>query len=344
MLTGTSLSAQAATYCITQGDVSALGAALADASINGETDVIELQAGHYSVPANFLLSYIPTAADQAGSLVIEGGYGPNFGNDCGTAPVVPDATATTLEGGLWRMRLADNDATITLRGLTLQSAFSADAIHPTIEIGADPNSIGDIRIENVVFNDNSSLVVPAIYLMAGKGRVSVENSLFASTVGLGPSSPIKIGSSGSVAFCTTIVNSTFAATASSAPALQVSSPNCETVVANDIFWNNPQGGSLVFDAPDHAYLFSDNIADATEAIGTNFDGITSLDPAFEADFSLRDGSPMRNRGNPGGGAFGISSFDVVGQPRVYDLLPDIGAYEIQDVVFAYDFDIDFDPN
>ncbi|HJT97774.1 MAG TPA: hypothetical protein VJ696_05610 [Rhodanobacteraceae bacterium] len=337
-------STYAATYCIKTGDVGALSAAMLTASSNGGSDTIKLQAGYYSVPMNFLLSYSPTAADQGGDLLIAGGYGPTIGDDCGLAPTVADASVTILEGGRWRTLLSSAGGSITLNALTLQSTFTSDPAHAAIELGAEANANGSIVVDNVMFIDNSSLASSAISVMADIGSVSVRNSLFASTVALGNASPVRIGSLRNGSFCALIVNSTFAATAAAAPALQVSTPDCPAVVANDIFWNNAPGGGVVFDAPDNAYLFSNDIEASAEAAGTHVTDLYSVDPQFNPDFSLSDLSALRDKGNEGTAVFSPGTFDVVGQPRIYHgELPDIGAFEIQDVIFAFDFDPGRDP-
>src|ERR1700754_4123298 len=77
--------ARAATFCITAGDIAGLQSTLATASSNGEDDVIELQAGQYSMPSNFLLHYDASPTEHH-DLTIQGGYGDNLGNPCGTPP------------------------------------------------------------------------------------------------------------------------------------------------------------------------------------------------------------------------------------------------------------------
>lgn len=334
----------AATFCITSGDVAGLSTAMLTASSNGVSDTIRLQAGFYAVPANFLLAYSPSGADQGGDLSIEGGYGPTIGDDCGLAPTVADASVTVLEGGRWRSQLSSAGGSLSMNSMTLQSTYGTDPAHASIEFGAEPGATGDILIDNVMFIDNSSLNSAVISLMADAGAVSVRNALFASTIALGSSSPIRIGSLRNGSFCTMIVNSTFASTAASAPALQVSAMNCPAVIANDILWDNPQGGDLVVDAPLNAFLFSMDIERTDQASGTHVTDLYSVDPQLKADFSLADLSPLRDKGNPGTLVFAPGDFDVVGNPRTYHgILPDIGAFEIQDVIFAYDFDPGHDP-
>ena len=336
--------ASAATYCITAGDVGGLSAAMLSASSNGESDIIKLQAGYYAVPPNFLLSYSPTAADQGGDLTIAGGYAEFFPDNCGITPVAPDASVTIVEGGRWRTQLSSTGGSITLNAMTLQSTYGTDPTHASIELGAESGATGNITVDNMMFVDNGSLVSAAISLMTDSGAVSVRNSLFAATTVLGTTSAVQIGSLRNGSFCALIVNSTFASTAATEPALQVSTANCPAVLANDILWNNPQGGDVVFDAPSNAYLSSNDIEHAADAGGTHVTDLYSVDPQFRPDYSLSDLSALRDKGNAGTGLFSPGAFDVVGNPRVYfGVLPDIGAFEIQDVIFAFDFDPGHDP-
>jgi hypothetical protein len=63
---------------------------------------------------------------------------------------------------------------------------------------------------------------------------------------------------------------------------------------------------------------------------------------FNPDFSLQALSPLRDKGSLGGGAAAFSPglFDVAGQTRVYPAgLPDIGAFENNDVIFINDFEL-----
>ncbi len=65
----------------------------------------------------------------------------------------------------------------------------------------------------------------------------------------------------------------------------------------------------------------------------------SIDPLFNVDYSLSDFSPLRDKGSAGAPFFSPGDFDVEGQPRIYHSEHvDIGAFEVQDVIFAHDFD------
>ena len=328
----------ATSTCISDGDIAGLQAALSTAASNGDDDVIQLQIGHYSMPSGFVLDF-PSA--EAHSLTIEGGYSPNFGNDCGTPPASPDARLTVLDRGLWRLHLAAGAPSITLRGLTLQNTSSADPMHAPIEIDADAAADGVIAVENTMLIGNSSVNTSAIYFSAGHGAISVQNSLLASNVALAAINPIRFRSLRNGSLCVSIVNSTFAANVSAQPSVYVLNPGCIALAANDIFWGNSTS-DVVFANLASTYLLSDDLSAIGDAAGTQAFDVVSVDPMFNADFSIQGFSPLRDKGNPGGGAalFSPGPFDVAGQVRDYPAgLPDIGAFEIADLIFLDDFDL-----
>jgi hypothetical protein len=326
------------TTCIPDGDIAGLQAALSAAASNGDDDLIQLQIGHYSMPSAFVLDF-PSA--EAHSLTIEGGYSPNFGNACGMPPASPDARLTVLDRGLWKLHLATGAASITLRGLTLQNASSADATHAPIEIDADAAATGTIALENAMLIGNSSAGTSAIYFSAGQGAISVQNSLLASNVTLAPINPIRFRSVRNSSFCVSLVNSTFAGNVAAQPSVYVLHPNCLAIAANDIFWGNATS-DVVFSNLAGAYLVSDDLSAPNDATGTQSFDILSANPVFDADFSIQASSPLRDRGNPGGvgSVFSPGLFDVTGQVRASPAgLPDIGAFENTDVILINGFEL-----
>lgn len=341
-LVGLSLSASntaraTTTTCISAGDIASLQSALSAAASNGDDDLIQLQSGDYAMPSGFVLDY-PSA--EAHSLTIEGGYGPFFGNDCGLAPASPDARKTVLSRGLWRLHLAAGAPSITLRGLTLQNTSSADPTLAPIQVDADAMATGTIEIDNTILLGNSSVSTSAIYLSAGQGAISVQNSLLASNVSLAAINPVRFRSVRNGSFCVSIVNSTFAGNVSAQPSVYILAPNCLTIAANDIFWGSATS-DVVFSNPGGVYLASDDLSALGDANGTQAFDVTSVNPMFNADFSISDFSPLRDKGNAGGvgSVFSPGPYDVTGGPRVFGALPDIGAFEINDVIFVDDFEI-----
>jgi hypothetical protein len=141
--------------------------------------------------------------------------------------------------------------------------------------------------------------------------------------------------------CDLIINSTFAW---GGAAIQNTGDDCASVIANSIFF----GSGDFYDGPyikGEAYLFNNDLFNTAGITGTadlhlveNF----SADPLFvniwNGDFSLQDGSVIQNRGSPGGFLWGPGEKDVVGGERVVGGNPDVGAFELQDVIFGNGFD------
>jgi hypothetical protein len=327
------------TTCISDGDIAGLQSALGAAASNGDDDLIQLQIGMYSMPSGFVLDF-PSA--EAHSLTIEGGYSPNFGNDCGTPPASPDARLTVLDRGLWRLHLATGAEAVTLRGLTLQNTSSADPTLAPIEIDADAAATGTIALENAMLIGNSSFGTSAIHLSAGQGAISVQNSLLASNVTLAAINPIRFRSVRNGSFCVSIVNSTFAGNVSAQPSVYVINPSCLAIAANDIFWGNATS-DVVFSNLAGTYLVSDDLSALNDATGTQSFDVLSTNPMFNPDFSLQALSPLRDKGSLGGGGVSVFSpglFDVAGQTRISPAgLPDIGAFENNDVIFMNGFEL-----
>ena len=81
-------------------------------------------------------------------------------------------------------------------------------------------------------------------------------------------------------------------------------------------------------------------------LGTLAANLLSVDPLFKSaneSYALGDLSPLRDAGDLGGLFFVLDPYDLVGNVRTYGAKPDIGASEIQDVIFANgaDFQLPF---
>lgn len=336
----TCASTQAATICVEADDIFGLHDALIAAATNGEDDLVELQSGHYSMPSNFFLYYQP--ATEQHDLTIEGGYTDLAGDPCGTAPTSPDPRQTTLNGGLLYLSMPNGAGSITLKSVTVSNTLGNAQIPVPVAISGWGSSSGEIEIYNSMFIGNASITDRAISLYAGNGTLLIQNSVFASNASLASKNPIRLSSSQTnSSLCLGIVNSTFTANASSVAAVQLETPSCIALAANDIFWGNSNGDVQVL-YPAMTYLANDDLGNLDEAANTQASNILSANPLFTAplnsDFSLNDDSLLRDAGNDGSFLFSPGQFDVIGNPRIYGTHPDVGAYEIQDVIFADSFD------
>ena len=170
------------------------------------------------------------------------------------------------------------------------------------------------------------------------GTLSIQNSVFASNGSFAGKSPIAFAATApNGAFAAEITNSTFTDNLSSVAAVQLYVPSGNALLANDILWSN-YGGDIDIHFPSTTWLLNDDLTSLGEATNTQSYALLSVDPLFNADFSLRDASALRDAGSDGSIVFYPGVSDVVGNSRTYGVYPDIGAYEIQDVIFADDFD------
>jgi hypothetical protein len=328
LLGAISMAAEAATFCIQAGDVVGMQTALATADSNGEDDLIELQAGTFLLPSNFQLYY---SAGEARALTIEGGYGEFFGNPCGLAPQFPDARQTVIQGGHIVWIESDPLASITVKALTITETIETNQLAVPVQIGG----AGSVALYNTAFFGNVSFDNPAIYLSVGHTLI-IQNSLFAQNAAFANFSPIYIKSTLNApdAICIEIIQSTFVENSTSAWAVtDVSTPSCRLVAANDIFWN-PGSEDLHLWTPATAYLTNIDIKTVDDVANAQTSSIVSVSPSFKADFSLSDYSRLRNTGVIGVFAFSNGAYDTFGNPRIDGPYPDIGAFEIQDVIFA----------
>ena len=325
----------AAMICVQAGDYVGLQNALATAANNGDDDVIMLQAGQYAMPSTFVLDYEPSTEHH--DLTIEGGFVEGGGNPCSSR--VQDARATVLHQGLLRLKmLGAATGSITLNGLTVENAFSADANNAPVQIFGGASLSSNVHIDNVMFAGNTSSATSAIYAFANLGALHIHNSLFASNASFSTTNAVRLGTlQVSNAFCAEIINSTFAGNVASAGGAEILG-QCTTMAVNDIFWGNPNGNDVYFAFPQSTLLSNDDFFDLNEASNTESFDLLSIDPLFNLDFSLQDLSPLRDAGDPGGFLYTPGVLDLVGNPRVHGSKPDIGAYEITEIIFANGFD------
>jgi hypothetical protein len=328
---------RAADFCVLSGDASGFQAALATAASNGEDDLVMLQAGAYSLPSNFVLAYYPGGEQH--DLTISGGYheNPDNADPCGGIQSF-DALDTTIDGGRLSLSMPDAAGSITLSSFTITGMFGSGK---TVLVGGPINSTGNLTIDRMIFKGNVSAGDNAIWLGAANGGLTISNSVFDQNASLAGYNAVRIYSPRpDDSLCIEIVHSTFARNVASVPAIGLGGSGllepCTPLVVNSIFWGNSTG-QLELNWPAVGYFFNDDVADLDELADMAVTNSMSLDPLFGDDLSLSDMSPLREAGVTGA-LFSNGVRDVVGSMRIYGPKPDIGAFEIQDVIFAHPFD------
>jgi hypothetical protein len=108
------------------------------------------------------------------------------------------------------------------------------------------------------------------------------------------------------------------------------------MLGNDIFWGNGGGDLQLASSP--TYVWNADVGDLNDFANAITSQAMSQDPLFNPDFSLSDFSPLRDAGVEGGFLFANGDYDAFGNPRIDGAHPDIGAFEISDVIFAHAFD------
>jgi hypothetical protein len=323
---------RAADICVLAGDYLGLQAALDTAASNNEDNLIMLQSGQYDIPGN-----VEIHSTSAGphDLIIAGGYTEFAGDACGGI-ISNDARTTVLNGGkrfnLW---LPVGPGSMTLKTLTITGVFNASINEDAITVFGSANTMGSVRISNAIFAGNVSVGSSAISI-SSTNSVLIENSLFYQNDTLSGLPSIQtVVNRPDNGFCVAIVQSTFTKNTSASPNIYIASNTCQTLLANDIFWGNP-GGDLQFAAPVH--IENSDVTNLSDLNGTFASHVLSLDPLFNSDLSLSDFSPLRDFGVLGGFFFDNGDYDVGGSTRIYGSSPDVGAFEIEDVIFAHPFD------
>ncbi|MEO5622722.1 MAG: hypothetical protein ABIO74_12695 [Dokdonella sp.] len=330
--------AAAATFCVS--DSAGLQNALQTAQTNGEDDFIQLAPGTY-VPSADRFQY---ASSENQSLTISGG----FATASGMPPCslqLQGAQWTRLDGAGSKIPLSvsmtGTSGSVQVDDLTVQNGAAVGFV-PPLNISGSGGWTGDITLDRVVVRNNQTTFAIASLGTDG-GIVRVRNSAFfdnASSDATGivlallsnhapPGMAILFDSN-------TVARNSVPATSTRA-GVNVSGM-AGVAMTNNIVWDNggtdvrlSQGGSAELDHNDIG------------SVGTNGPVTTTnpfnVDPQFAGplDAQLAPTSPLRDVGlNPLSEDLGI--WDVIGAARIVFGTIDVGAYEVQDAIFADGFD------
>lgn len=334
-----------AEFCIASGDVGALSAALITASNNGEDDSILLEPGFYALSTTTPRLGYWSAAPQ--NLVIEGGYTPFDGGGCGKL-VQYGAEATVIDGAEGDQAISavmlsgDAGSWIQLKFLKIQNVTNLNLQGQVAVLLGQFNASQDINIdlENIIFENNGSTHYYPIQIHST--QTIVRNSVFAKNQVFAGYNQIHIRAQTS-GFCAAVLNSTIVGNAGGSYALGISAPaGCTPLIANTLFWGN-SSGDLYVSAPSQSSvsLYNNDIGDFATSPGVIIDEhetLVSVDPLFVdasgGNYALSDFSLLRDKGANLEIIGGPGPLDVSAFARTYGAHPDIGAHEIQDVIFA----------
>jgi hypothetical protein len=336
------MSARAATFCVHDGVE--LQAALTASSTNNQDDSIRLAPGAYEPVAD---AFIFSSAEPHG-LAILGGYDtPPNSSPCGVA--LQGAGWSGLIGGGTK-RLLDismsstSAAPVTLRHLALTGGFSSTAKAP-ISVSGVPGWSGDVIVENISVHNNHVDLIVAQFIT--NGRIFVLSSEFFGNASDGPLGTIvrlvthRTGSGPNILFNNNSVAGNSVPASSNRAGLSFSTDGPgEIRIANNILWNNG-GADISMSSAGPVLLDNNDIG--VRAVGSGVvvieNAAFNVDPQFAAidDLRLLPNSPLRDAGltAPVGG---VGSTDVLGETRTVFSAIDVGAHEVQDLIFRHGFE------
>jgi hypothetical protein len=338
----TTITTMGATFCVQ--DSAGFEAALATAATNGQDDFIKLAPGIYTPTGT---SFAFSSSDLHG-LSIAGGFGTGPGLPLCGAPL-EGSQWTILDGAGVKSLLnvavgGASAAPVYVRGLTIQHGVKTAGSDPLL-ISGYAEWTGDVILENVLVRANQSNLFVAS--LGSNGHIIVRGSAFVGNTSAnfagGAISLIsnRQGTGIGVIFNSNTVAGNVVQQGSSRAGLAISGTGQGDVrIANNIFWNNG-GGDLNVSVQATVYLDHDDIG--SRSIGPSVTVVETssfnTDPQFELPqgFRLKSTSPLRDSGAPSP-IGGTLATDIEGMQRAVFGGVDIGAYEIQDRIFANDFE------
>lgn len=309
-----------------------LHSALIAAQTNGENDLIEIEAGVIVVDANYAPVY---SSSENKNLVILGGYSP------GCTQLAYPGAKTVIDGaglhpvGYLALNPPSNSA-LQVSRIVWQNGL-ASATSPVLEM----RSGGALGINhNAFLNLFGNEDHPEAVYLAGAGAINVSNSVFAHNVAgyTQYARPIVLYSS-STSNIANITGNTFTRNYGGfGSTAAIYAQGAQTWnFSNDVVWGNVAATALQL--PANAELRYNDIDFFSGNPAVNI-GMVSVDPLFvdgDGDYHLQADSPVVNAGlNSVPGGIGPDDYDD--NPRNVLGAVDIGAYELQERIFADGFD------
>ena len=343
----------AATFCVSTPED--LRVALLTAEGNGEEDMIRLTAGWFEDPDGVGMQSYDTTEPY--SLLVDGGW-VRIGGACVLR--FDDATATILSGaGVHQVMSLKGgpgaSGSIVIRNLTIRdgnangTAGSVQANGGGLTIVGPAGFTGAVLIDRVIFRNNDARTFGGALVASTYGTLYVRNTVFLANRCGGSHCAASLTQSSSLPYYYAV----FAQ---------------NTVVANGCLpeaSNSCAGGVRMATGGDSAGLFANNIFVANEfadivlsspridVLYNNYDALGGIHPPddlmgnvigvypdfidlFGGNLRLAPDSPVRDAGME----MGVSGeLDLDGLPRIIGPAPDMGAYEVPDLIFVDSFDL-----
>jgi hypothetical protein len=338
---GASLTAQAASFCATTS--AELQTDLTTAAGNNQDNTIDVHLGTYDVPSG---GFVYSSTSNHG-LDLEGGWYGISASQC----LFQEFTGNeTVLDGQNTDQVMDIDTTgtsgnITVRYFTFQNGLGNP---PSLDILA-ADSTGAVRVENSLFRGNHTKTANGndediVEVSSYVGVIYFLDNAIVDNVGVPESYALYLYSvDTSDQYAVYMNNNTITGnTASDASPLIGFGPSGagEFTVSNNIVWDG--GTTDIFNYSLNApnMIFANNDVDGFYATPTQSSNDINKDPRFidaaHGNYRLMGNSPARDAGenSPPGTTRNV---DLDGNPRVVFGTVDMGAYEIQDEIFAGNF-------
>jgi hypothetical protein len=332
------LSAQIAnastTVCVT--NATDLQTALNNATGSTETTFIEMARGTYNVTAQ--LVFYAMAADQ-GQLDVTGGYN----SDCSAQ--IKNPALTVLDGGgvTGVLRLYSVGG-LSVRYLTVQNGYFS------IDVGNDNAGLfvksegGSIFVDYNIIRDNVGVNNVGLQAIVDPGSTSalhVDGNLIAGDTAvnkLGAGLIINAGTGNAYITNNTVANNVSQRTdASALGGFEIGAGTGSTTLSNNIFYGNTAVDLFLDASP--LLINNDYTSIGNGTPGAGSIGNVGVNPQFASttDYRLQASSPLLGAGTltPAGN---LPTIDIEGNPRSYNNLVDMGAYERGDEIYGNSFD------
>ncbi len=335
-----SSAASAATFCVSTP--TEFQTALTTAQSNGQNDVILVEPGAYVV--NAPLDYY---ASENFDLSVSGGWeGCVHHHNDPRYSVIDGHSAYALAHFVGAPNSTGN---ISVSWLTFRNGAGAGSSNPVV-FGLVAGWQGALTVENNVFTNLEGRVgsgVTAVELDSDQGTILVRNNLFANNRTDSLASPVHLLANnpvfsyvGEFTNNTATGNMTGDSNGTETGGIHITGAGIWSVT-NNITWGN--SGHDLHLGPNIYYLHNNDIGSSTGGTPFSTGNNLAVDPGFvdtNGNYRLRGDSPLVNAGlnsAPGG----IGTYDIGGAPGTNRLVfgtVDIGAYELQDRIFADSFD------
>lgn len=343
-LLGANLAAHAASFCATTS--AELQADLAAAASNNQDNTIDVHLGTYAVPAG---GFMYDTITNNHSLDLEGGWYGSSPGQCLVQEFTGNDTELNGQGTdpVMNIQTSGTSGNITVRYFTFLNGLGDP---PSLEIVAT-ESTGAIRVEGSLFRGNHIKTDYAndqiVYVSSYVGVIYFLDNAIVDNVGF-PSNSVYYVVLDLYSDDTTdtdavyVNNNTIAgntATDTSPPIGFYAEGNGMFTVSNNIVWDGSPDDIHNDSSIAPNMIFANNDVDGFYMTPTQ-SGDISLDPKFidpaNGNYRLMGNSPARDAGenSPPGTTRNV---DLDGNPRVVFGTVDMGAYEIQDEIFAGSF-------